>query len=131
MLHLFSGSLPPSEDYTRFDIRPEMEPDVVGDAHALGEHFDSDAFDLIYADPPYSVEDAERYGTPMVKRRKIMASVKQILEPGGWLVWLDQAWPQFSKADFIFRGAIGAVRSTNHRVRAVFFFERCEEEFEL
>lgn len=62
VLHLLSGSLPESADYVRFDIRPEMKPDVVGDAHRLSEHFESESFDLILADPPYSSEDADHYG---------------------------------------------------------------------
>lgn len=123
VLHLFSGSLPASPDYTRFDIR-ETTPDVCGDAHRMSSYFTPSSFDLIVADPPYSVEDAEHYGAPMVNRNQVVRECVKVLRPGGHLVWLDQAWPMFRKAELHLWGTIGIVRSTNHRVRAVFFFER-------
>jgi 16S rRNA G966 N2-methylase RsmD len=42
-------------------------PDVRGDAESLP--LTAGAFDLVLADPPYSQEDANTYGTPMVDRR--------------------------------------------------------------
>ena len=125
VLHLFSGSLPPG-DYVRFDLMrdDQRDPDVQGDAHELSQLFSTGKFDLIYADPPYSTEDAKHYGTPMVKRKKVLEQCHDVLEPGGWVVWLDQVWPMFSKKLFTFRGFVSLVRSTNHRVRAAFFFER-------
>lgn len=64
ILHLFSGSLPKG-NYIRFDLH---SADINGDAHNLSSYFEGAIFDLILADPPYSQEDAEHYGTPMIKR---------------------------------------------------------------
>ena len=108
----------------RFDIRPEMEPDVVGDARQLSGYFEPGSFDLILADPPYSEEDALHYGKPMVNRNKVLSECLKILKQGGHLVWLDQALPMFRKTEWRLWGAIGVVRSTNHRVRMVFIFEK-------
>lgn len=131
ILHLFSGSLPVSDDYLRLDVREDADTDITGDAEmidVLWSDADLPAMDVVYADPPYSVEDAERYGPPMVSRNKVMKALRSVVRPGGWVVWLDQAWPMFSKRDWTFRGSIGVVRSTNHRVRAVFFFERTDSD---
>lgn len=121
ILHVFSGSLPPGP-YTRLDIRPEMNPDVVGDAHHLSSLFRERPFDLILADPPYSVEDAEHYGRPMVKRQIVLRECLSVLKPGGWVIWLDQVLPNYRKAEVDLAMIICMIRSTNHRVRAVFGF---------
>jgi ubiquinone/menaquinone biosynthesis C-methylase UbiE len=120
-LHLFSGSLPRGP-YTRLDLRPDVDCDIRGDASALP--FDAGAFELIFADPPYSNEDAERYGTSMVDRRRVFAECTRVLVPGGNLVWLDTMHPMYRKNDLRLWGQIGIVRSTNHRYRIATMFER-------
>ena len=125
MLHLFSGSLPPGR-YTRVDRRADVQqgvvPDVRADAHALP--FLSGAFGLILADPPYSGEDADRYGSPMVDRKRVFDECVRVLMPTGHLVWLDMIHPMYRKADLKLWGQIGIVRSTNHRYRLVTMFRR-------
>ena len=123
VLHLFSGSLPPG-DYVRFDCREELAPDVLGQAHDLSEHFKPGQFDLILADPPYSNEDADRYGSPMVNRNKVMQQCSSVVRSGGHLVWLDQVLPMYRKTTWLHWGTIGIVRSTNHRFRVASFFQR-------
>jgi len=124
ILHLFSGWLSAPAGAVTLDINPDRGPTVVGDAHELSSHFDANSFSLILADPPYSAEDAEHYGTCMINRRKVMSECWQVLAPGGWLVWLDQVKPMYRKSDWRYAMAIGMVKSTNHRVRAVFGFEK-------
>ena len=80
-------------------------------------------FDLVLADPPYSTDDAEKYGTPMPSRAEVCKSLRRVTKKGGDLVWLDQVWPMHSKLDWKLWGTIGLVRSTNHRVRLVSIFE--------
>lgn len=122
VLHLFSGSLPPG-DYVRFD-RLASNADVTGDAQNLSAYFPSSMFDLIYADPPYSVEDCDHYGCAMVNRNKVLDECVKIVEPGGFIVWLDQALPMFRKLELHMCGVIGMVKSTNHRFRVTTIFER-------
>ena len=122
-MHIFSGSLPKDDRYIRFDIRPDVKPDVVCDVHKLSE-VTSRQYSLILADPPYSVEDAEHYGQPMVRRKVVFDECMKVLMPGGWLIWLDQAFPMFSKKVCRLGMAIGMIKSTNHRVRAVFGFQK-------
>ena len=125
ILHLFSGSLPPG-NYTRFDI--QGEPEVKGDAYQLSSFFQSNSFDLILADPPYSNEDAEHYGRPLVNRTKVVSECRKIIQPGGFLVWLDQVLPMFTKREWNLCGLIGIVRSTNHRFRVVNIFQKIKEK---
>lgn len=124
VLHLFAGSVSPCNDLpgVRVDINPALKPDVVADAHALP--FESASFDLVVADPPYTAEDAKRYGTPMINRRAVLAEAARVTRPGGHLVWLDTTLPMFRKVEWHWWGAIGLFRSTNHRVRACMCFER-------
>ena len=122
VLHLFSGSLPPGE-YTRFDINPELG-DVAGEAERLSEYFPDEGFDLILADPPYSEQDAKKYGVPLVNRNKVVKECAKLLINGGHLVWMDQVLPMFRKDTLHLCGLIGIVRSTNHRFRVVSIFER-------
>jgi hypothetical protein len=125
VLHLFSGSLAPG-DYVRFDRLLSKKADVTGDAHNLSAYFPSRKFDLVYADPPYSIEDCNHYGCPMVNRNKVLRECAKILEPGGFIVWLDQVLPMFRKAELQMCGVIGMVKSTNHRFRVTTIFERVQ-----
>jgi SAM-dependent methyltransferase len=124
VLHLFAGAVEPG-DYTRFDLHPDRG-DVHGDAEKLSDHFDEESFDVIYADPPYSQADQEKYipGQKMVNRKKVLHECAKVLKPGGFVVWLDQVMPMFTKREFSLAGSVGFVRSTNHRFRVITFFRK-------
>jgi 16S rRNA G966 N2-methylase RsmD len=66
-------------------------------------------YDLVLADPPYSVEDCDHYQTTMVKRS---------------VVWLDQVLPMYRKDMFALEASIGMQKSTNHRFRMINVFRR-------
>lgn len=125
VLHLFSGSLPPGH-YIRFDRRKDLQPDVVGDAHKLSKYFSKNTFGSIFADPPYSIEDSEHYGCTLIKRNTVIAECHKVLLPGGFLIWLDQVWPQYSKTEWDLYGKIGIEISTNHRSRSVTILRKRE-----
>ncbi len=123
VLHVFSGAVPEGP-WVRVDLMPTRapRPDVVADAMALP--FAPATFDLVLADPPYSKPDAARYSTPMVNRRKALASIAAVVKPGGCLVWLDTQVPMFANRDWRWWGAVSVFRSTNHRCREATFLER-------
>lgn len=121
VLHLFAGSLPPG-NYIRFDIQGRVE--VLGDAHELSSRLLCHHYDLILADPPYSEEDATHYGHPLINRNRVVGECAKVLEPGGFLVWLDQVLPMFRKDELHLCGLIGVVRSTNHRFRIASIYKR-------
>ena len=130
VMHLFSGSLP-SGDYIRVDIASygnlndmHRGPDVVSDAHYLARCFKKQKFDLIIADPPYTKADAARYGAPMIHRKKVLEQCAAVLQPGGFVVWLDTVWPMIHKRYLTLVGVIGILRSQNHRVRFAFIMRK-------
>ena len=124
VLHLFSGrvdkTVMPGDTV---DVNPELAPDYVDDAQTLAR-VPLEEYDLVMADPPYSVEDCERYQTTMVKRNKVMAALGARLTPGCHVVWLDQVLPMYRKDQFCLDAVIGMVKSTNHRFRVVTVFKR-------
>ena len=121
ILHLFSGSVQDGSAIT-FDL---VQPaDVTGNAEELDSYFSAHSFNLILADPPYSQEDAEHYGTPMVNRNKVISKCVNVLEPEGFICWLDTILPMYRKIELTMVGTIGIIRSTNHRFRVVSIFQR-------
>lgn len=125
VIHLFVGSLPPSSKYTRVGLAEEghSKPDIECDAHELSSRLPFKP-DLIYADPPYSVEDSEHYSNAMVNRARVIDECALVLQPGGYLVWLDQALPTFSNERLRLVGGISYIRSTGNRFRLVSLFQR-------
>jgi hypothetical protein len=125
VLHLFSGQVDlavlPGDTV---DINKALRPTFVDDAQTL-ERVPLGQYDLILADPPYSVEDAERYQTTMIKRNAVMRALQRVAE-GTHIVWLDQVLPMYRKDIFGIDAVIGMVKSTNHRFRVVTIFRRLE-----
>src|SRR5215207_6925170 len=107
------------------DCKPALKPTYVADAHDLSP-VPLATYDLVLADPPYSVEDAERYQTTMVKRNVVLRSLAAGMRPGARVVWLDQVLPMYRKAEWTIEAVIGIVKSTNHRFRVVTVFRRLD-----
>ena len=71
----------------RVDIKPEVKPDLVADAHTFASKMKGRKFDIILADPPYSDEEAkELYGTPKLKYKKWTSEADKVLRRGGLLI---------------------------------------------
>ena len=122
-LHVFSGKVDQSVwPGDTVDLNPEVEPTFLDDAQSL-ERVPLYVYDIVLADPPYSVEDAEHYKPTMVKRNKVMKALEG-LNRGSHVVWLDQVLPMYRKDSFKIVAVIGMVKSTNHRFRVVTVFER-------
>jgi hypothetical protein len=124
VLHLFSGRVNTVEvPGGTCDINTALEPTYVADAHTLKDVPVEDC-DLILADPPYSAEDADHYGTPLVNRNKVVEALSHWMRPGAHLAWLDQAQPMYRKDTLKPEAAIGIVRSTMHRYRCLLIWRR-------
>ncbi|WP_148425096.1 hypothetical protein [Komagataeibacter europaeus] len=122
-LHVFSGKV----DLETFpgdtvDINETLNPTYVDDAQKM-ETVPLEQYDLILADPPYSVEDCEHYGTSMVKRNTVMRALQRV-RSGTHIVWLDQVLPMYRKDTFAVEATIGMWKSTNHRFRGITIFRR-------
>ena len=123
VLHLFSGKvdLETMPGHT-VDLNPDLAPTFLDDAQTL-ENVPLDLYNLVLADPPYSVEDAEHYQTTMVKRNKVMQALEWC-SPGTFVVWLDQCLCMYRKDTWRIEACIGMLKSTNHRFRMVTVFRR-------
>ena len=124
VLHVFSGKVDlramPGDTV---DVNAANTPTFVADAHDLAA-VPLANYDLVLADPPYSVEDAERYQTTMVRRNVVMRSLAAGMTPGARVVWLDQVLPMYRKDEWAIEAVIGMVKSTNHRFRVTTVFRR-------
>jgi hypothetical protein len=124
VLHVFSGKV----DLTAMpgdtvDCNPAVEPTWLADAHDLSG-VPLRQYDLVLADPPYSIEDANRYQTTMVQRNVVMRSLAGGMSPGARVVWLDQVLPMYRKDEWEIEAVIGMWKSTNHRFRGITIFRR-------
>lgn len=130
VLHVFSGKVDlDAMPGDTVDCNPALQPTYVADAHDLSG-VPLHLYDLVLCDPPYSVEDAERYQTTMVKRNVVMRSLAAGLTPGARVVWLDQVLPMYRKDEWDVEAVIGMVKSTNHRFRVTTIFRRLERKSE-
>jgi hypothetical protein len=124
VLHVFSGQVDlAAMPGDTVDCNAATSPTWVADAHDLSA-VPLASYDLVLADPPYSVEDAERYQTTMVQRNVVMRSLASGMSEGARVVWLDQVLPMYRKTDWSIEAVIGMVKSTNHRFRVTTIFRR-------
>lgn len=127
VLHIFSGKVDvdalPGDTV---DLNPSLMPTFVDDAQTL-ERVPLSDYDLVLADPPYSVEDAERYQTSMIKRNVVLRALQRVAT-GTHIVWLDQVLPMYRKDAFAIDAVIGMVKSTNHRFRVITIFRRLSKD---
>jgi hypothetical protein len=122
VLHLFAGQVNTAElPGDTLDIRAQVRPTFCVDAETCAGVL-LDVYDLVVADPPYSEEDSDHYGLPMVNRDKVMKVLAERLSPGCHVVWLDQVLPRYRKAEFAREAVIGLSRSTGHRFRVINIF---------
>jgi hypothetical protein len=122
-LHVFSGCVDQSAwPGDTVDLNASLSPTYVDDAQTLTA-VPLENYDIILADPPYSVEDAEHYQPTMVKRNVVMRALSRV-RSGTHVVWLDQVLPMYRKDVWNLMGVIGMVKSTNHRFRVVTLFQR-------
>lgn len=126
VLHVFSGKVDlAAMPGDTLDCNPDLDPTYVADAQDLSSIPLAD-YGLILADPPYSVEDADRYQTTMVKRNVVLRSLAAGMRPGTRVVWLDQVLPMYRKDQWAIEAVIGMVKSTNHRFRVTTVFRRLD-----
>ena len=131
VLHVFSGKIDLSSmPGDTVDCNPANNPTWVADAHDLSG-VPLASYDLIMADPPYSVEDAERYQTTMVRRNVVMRSLAAGAIAGTRVVWLDQVLPMYRKDEWAVEAVIGMVKSTNHRFRVITIFRRLTHSLDI
>lgn len=82
ILHPFGGH---AEIGYRVDIKEDVKPDIIGDAHKLP--IKNEIFDLIILDPPYSNDFSRKlYGTDKLKFGIYTKEAIRVLKYNGYLV---------------------------------------------
>lgn len=123
LLNLFCGM---NKYGTRVDIKEEVKPHKLVDAHEVSKHFDKESFDVILADPPYSNEEAkELYGTPKLNYKKWTAECDKVLKNGGLLIVYHKYVmpnPNPDKFQVVKRVFIG--NRAHHLPRVAIFFKK-------
>jgi hypothetical protein len=95
-IHLCSGRV--KDEGFKVDIRPEMNPDLIADARETG--LDSESFDCVIIDPPYSADLAES----LYDTRRYYGSINQFIKegvrlakPNGLIISLSYEIPRLQK----------------------------------
>lgn len=120
LIHLCSGKV--ARDFT-VDIDPKAEPDLVADARSTG--LESESYDAVLMDPPYSLEDAQNYNHKEYPEPKdLMREAYRLVRPGGRIGLLHYIVPRKPAKDARLLALIGVVVGFGNRIRAFTVFEK-------
>jgi SAM-dependent methyltransferase len=118
MLHLCCGRCH-IDGALNVDIKPLPEVDLVANVETRLPRA-AKSFDVILIDPPYSQEDSKRYKVPrLVRSNRVMKEARRLLRPNGWLLWLDEKYPSYRRAEWRLRGLIAIITGFNRRTRVL------------
>ena len=122
VLNLFCGM---NTKGFRVDIKKEVKPDVICDAHEVSKHI-KNKFNVILADPPYSTEESkELYGTGKLSYKTWTAECDKLLKKEGLLIVYHKYVmpnPNPEKYEVIKRVFIG--NRTYHLPRIAIYFRK-------
>lgn len=122
LLHLCSGHSH-IKGALNIDVLPVPSISVQADAEALPLRDES--FAVVLIDPPYSEEDAQRYGVKrLIRSTAVLAEMWRVLVPGGYVVWLDERYPSYRRKNWELCGLIGVVTGFERRARFVSIFRK-------
>lgn len=123
VLHCPSGTLNGDTAGVTVDLVSDeiRKPKFVASADCLP--FADNSFDLILSDPPYSKEDAKKYGTPPYPLKKSMAEFRRVLSPRGFFGLLHFYYPTFRRADWDMKAMIGVCTGSNRKMRVFTVFQ--------
>ena len=123
LLNVFCGM---NQFGIRVDIKPEVAPDVLCDAHRLSEKLNGEIFDVILADPPYSTEEArDLYSTPPLKYKLWTSECDKLLRPGGLLmIYHKYVMPNPNPDKYVVVKRVFIGNRTMHLPRACIIFQK-------
>lgn len=124
LLNLFCGM---NKYGFRIDIKEDVKPDLVCDAHIFSEKI-TQKFNLIIADPPYSSEESKTlYGTPPLKYKKWCAECDKVLDKDGLLmVYHKFVMPNPNSEKYVVVKRVFIGNRTMHLPRVCIVFRKVE-----
>lgn len=122
LLNMFSGG---SKMGFTVDIKPEVEPDYVGDCHKLP--WKDNWADNVFLDPPYSDgESKELYGTGPLKPTQYMNEAVRLCKPNG-LIALYHIYMPPRPEGCQYLGVICVITRVYHKPRLCTIFRKVSE----
>lgn len=124
VLNVFCGM---NQFGVRVDIKKEVKPDYVADVHELTKYIKPlEQFDFIFADPPYSTQEAkEIYNTPPLKYKQWTSECEKLLKKGGLLcVYHKYVMPNPNPTKFIVVKRVFLGSRTYHLPRIAIYFKK-------
>ncbi len=124
ILHACSGTV--EGPGVCLDVSREFSPTVQASVEALP--FRDGAFDLILYDPPYSAEDAQKYGQEKAPRwRRVRPEFLRVLRTGGHIGILHKYYPDYRRREMKLTGLIAVVTGFLSMTRMFSIFEKLPE----
>ena len=122
VIHLCGGTVTPTgQDFT-VDLNPDLCPSLVADARDTG--LPDDSFDGCLIDPPYTEEDAKRYGFECPAPADLLHEGYRLVRPGGRVGLLHYIVPRPPAKDARLVAMIAVVVGFGNRVRVFTVFEK-------
>jgi SAM-dependent methyltransferase len=122
MLHWFSGTIGKEEGMTTVDGNKNVEADYHIEGISLP--FPDNHFSSAFADPPYSVNDAKRYGFKYPPARSVLRELARVTKPGGRIGLLHEFLPVVKGSGCKLIGCVGILNGPQKRIRALYLFEK-------
>lgn len=117
ILFVCSGRIPRSLGIT-LDIKPEYNPEFVGDAQNM-EMFEDEQFSWVESDTPYNKKIAkEFYEIPMLDKSKVMKEMVRVTKVGGFIAILDESIVTAAPRNLKRVAIIGVTVNPNKQIRA-------------
>ncbi len=121
ILQVCSGSV--TEPGVCLDISRQFRPTVQANAEILP--FQDGVFDLILYDPPYSPEDAQKYGQEKAPRwNRVRPEFLRVLKAGGHIGILHKYYPNHRRQEMKLMGLIAIVTGVLSVPRLFSIFEK-------
>ena len=115
LVHLCSGTVVDPQGIT-IDINPEVNPDIIADATKTPFH--NNQFNAVLIDPPYTEQDAEKYGEDLPSTTDLLKEALRIVKPGGKVGLLHFIVPRIPKGyEKRYITLIGVITGGAQRIR--------------